>query len=49
MEQHINNPAQQCWGANLLSYAFKVLYKLGVKNAVADALFRIGDEGERIF
>lgn len=41
LEQQINTLAQQCWGAKLLGYDFKILYKLGSFNSATDALSRI--------
>lgn len=41
LEQQINTLAQQCWGAKLLGYDFKILYNLGSFNSATDALSRI--------
>lgn len=40
LEQQIATPAQQKWGAKLLGYNFKIIYKPGKSNAAADALSR---------
>ncbi|KAF2320653.1 hypothetical protein GH714_029825 [Hevea brasiliensis] len=46
LEQHITTHAQQKWGAKLLGYDFKIIYKPGSSNAAVDALFRREEELE---
>ncbi|KAF2322094.1 hypothetical protein GH714_006594 [Hevea brasiliensis] len=45
-EQHITTPTQQKWGAKLLGYDFKIIYKPGSSNAAADALSKREEELE---
>jgi hypothetical protein len=38
LEQHISSPAEQKWVTKLFGYYYKIIYKKGKENVVADAL-----------
>lgn len=38
LQQRINTPNQQRWIAKLMGYDFKIIYKKGSENTIADAL-----------
>ncbi|KAF2298113.1 hypothetical protein GH714_015074 [Hevea brasiliensis] len=46
LEQHITTPAKQKWGAKLLGYDFKIIYKPRSSNVAVDALSRREEELE---
>jgi len=41
MEQKISKPFQQFWLLKLMGFDYKIHYKSGIENKVADALSRV--------
>ena len=46
LEQKISSPKQQKWVTNLLGFDYKIIYKKGKENVVADALSRLPEQAK---